>query len=159
EFARILYHLAGDTRQAVVESWYQRDDNASPPEFLLKPRSGQFLTRAIWEPVEQAIRQTLLDGAIRAGLADDALVKYEASATHQEILKGLGAKGKNRDHTFAFLRTGGPAEIDPALHSLKQRLRRELGPNAFEYAPGEIGKLLGAVRERLERIMLEQIAH
>jgi len=58
-------------------------------------------------------------------LSPQALVKYEASATHQEILQGLGETAEDRAHVFAFFRESAGAE-DPDLTKLKDHLRAVL---------------------------------
>jgi len=38
EFERVRDAINDGTDSALVQTWYQRDDNAIPPEYLLKPR-------------------------------------------------------------------------------------------------------------------------
>src|SRR5207248_370127 len=42
EFETLLGYIPDD-EQALVKGWYQRDDNAVPAEYLLKPRTGEFV--------------------------------------------------------------------------------------------------------------------
>ena len=51
------------------------------------PRTGEFEDAQRWEPVETRLHRTLREAARAAGLAEEALIKYEASATRQEILR------------------------------------------------------------------------
>jgi hypothetical protein len=156
EFETVLRWIAGEDR-ALVESWYQRDDNAVPPEYLLRPRTGGFVDPGRWEQIEQHLHQVLLEAARAAGLTGGPLVKYHASATHQEILKGLGATPEDRRHTFAFVRSTNFDE-DPRLRELKEFLRGQLGKDVFEYASGDLVKLCKDVSESLEKIILHQVS-
>ena len=70
-----------------MESWY-RDDNAVPPEYLLKPRSGAWPQPDWWQPLEPRLHDILLVAARTAGLSEEVRMTVEASAAHQEILKG-----------------------------------------------------------------------
>ena len=101
----------------LIDDWYERDDNEVPPESLLKPRTGEFVDKDRWGEVEQKLHRILFREAARdAGLDQEKLIKYNVSATHQEILKGLGEKEEDRKHVFAFFRepAAGIAE-DPGL--------------------------------------------
>ncbi|MGD1074020.1 MAG: DUF4062 domain-containing protein, partial [Bryobacteraceae bacterium] len=52
EFKRVR-DQAADADKRLIDDWYARDDNAVPPEFLLKPRIGEFADKDRWEEVEQ----------------------------------------------------------------------------------------------------------
>ncbi len=84
--------MSADEDKRLIDIWYERDDNAVPPEFLLKARSGEFADKDRWGEVEQRLHRILREAAQAAGLTQESRVKYEASATHQEILKGLGER-------------------------------------------------------------------
>ena len=104
EFEGILMHLQDPENRTLVESWYQLDDNAVPPEYLLKPRSGELMNRERWEKVEDLLQKALLEAARALELENPILLKYHGSATHQEIVKGLGPNPSDRRHVFAFFR-------------------------------------------------------
>ncbi len=72
----------------------------------------------------------------------------EASATHQEILKGIGGTPEDRRHVFAFFRSTKEGDEDTELRDLKASLRVQLGENVFEYAAGDFGKLCRDVVQR-----------
>jgi WD40 repeat protein len=107
---------------ALTGQWYRLDENAVPPEYCLQPRTGEFVNPEAWKAVEQPLREALAKAARAAGLAEEELVKYEASATHQEILAGLGETEEDRQHVFGFVRrpTGN---TDPRLEELKSHLQ------------------------------------
>ena len=99
----------------------RRDANALPAVYLLRPR-GQRDTRRSdeeWEAVEARLYQVLLSAAERAGLPEDAALKYQASATEQEIQAGLFAAPGAAEHVLCFQRdaTGLPAGRPAAAFS------------------------------------------
>ena len=156
EFGKICDRVA-DADKRLVNDWYERDDNAVPPEYLLKPRTGEFADKGRWGEVEQNLHRTLWKAAQDAGLTQASLMKYEASATHQEILKGLGQSEEDRRHLFAFFRepaTG--ATVDPKLEALKDDLRNKLPVgNVQPFRIGEIKKLCTDVEESLKKVILD----
>jgi hypothetical protein len=122
---------------AVDTPWYKLDENADPPEYCLLPRTGEFVNRDAWGPEEQTLRKALAFAARAAGLDP---IKYEASATHQEILAGLGQSEADRQHVFAFVRRP-TANTDPRVEELKFHLR------VHEFAPEVVLKQLSEVIE------------
>jgi hypothetical protein len=139
----------------LIDQWYERDDNAEPPEFLLKPRTGEFVDKKHWEEVEQKLLGILREAARAAGLLPESLVRYEASATHQEILKGLGATEEDRRHVFAFFRETAPGEEEDAdLTALKDDLANKLPEgNIQPFAAADVAKLCADVEERLGAVI------
>ena len=66
---------------------YRRDDNARDPVYYLAPQSA--LGAIEWGEEEQELRDLLARAAAQVFAATDwRLTKYQASATHQEILQG-----------------------------------------------------------------------
>ncbi|MGA2149872.1 MAG: DUF4062 domain-containing protein, partial [Bryobacteraceae bacterium] len=158
EFEAVRDRTASPEERGLAESWYRRDDNAVPPEYLLKPRAGEWVDRARWEEIEARLHRILLDAAGAAGLSEQALVKYCASATHQEILKGLGATPEDRQHVFAFCRDVPDTECDRDLVSLKSFLGAQLpAGNLHSYAPNNLEGLCQDV-ERTLRAVIESEA-
>ena len=68
---------AADADQRLIDDWYERDDNAEPPEFLLKPRTGEFADKDRWGEVEQRLHRILREAAREAGLPEESLIRYE----------------------------------------------------------------------------------
>jgi WD40 repeat protein len=157
EFKRVCGRVA-DTDKRLIDGWYERDDNAVPPEFLLKPRTGEFADKDRWGEVERKLHRTLREAAQEARLAQESLIKYEASATHQEILKGLGQSTAECKHVFAFLRASAEgATEDPKLAALKEELRHKLPEgNVHSFQIGEIEKLCTNVEESLKKVILDE---
>src|ERR1019366_688833 len=157
EFERVRNSIPGDENRALVDCWYQRDDNAVPPEYLLKPRTGEFMDPQRWGDVERVLHGVLREAARNAGVDPDDLIKYEASATHQEILKGLGREAEDREQVFAFLRKATEGK-DTDLENLKEELKQQLGDNAFSFDAGGYDELCRRVRKNLERVILNEVA-
>lgn len=151
EFRAVRERIAGAEDRELVDGWYQLDENAVPPEYLLKPRAGEFIDKELWGAIEATMRGAQREAARAAGLSGDSLVKYEASATHQETLKGLDKTAEDRAHVFAFFRTPQGPDHDPAMAALKQLLRDQLKSNVFE--PRDTNELCERVRESLERVI------
>jgi WD40 repeat protein len=90
EFERVLGAIDGEAAAELVRSWYRRDDNARPAEYRLRPRADA----AGWRSIEAVLTRTLREAARRSGLGAEARLKYEASATEQEIVRAvLGPDG------------------------------------------------------------------
>jgi hypothetical protein len=149
---------AADADKRLIDDWYERDDNAVPPEFLLKARTGEFADKDRWGEVEQKLHRILREAARDAGLAPESLIKYDASATHQEILKGLGESEGDRRHVFAFFRESAEgAAVDPELEALKEDLWHKLPEgNVRPFHIGEIEKLCTDVEDSLKKVILDE---
>ena len=75
EFDEVLGQL-GSAEIRALKGWYQLDDNAVPPEYLLKPRTGKLINQKQWEEeVERPLQEELLGAASAVGLANDALLR------------------------------------------------------------------------------------
>jgi len=156
EFDALLPHIpAGDTR-ALAQQWYRLDENAIPAEYCLQPRTGEFIDSDAWNPTEQSLGEALARAARATGLPDAELVKYEASATHQEILAGLGETEGDRPHVFGFFRR--PAgETDTRLQDLKSYLRDRLPGNIAEFEPGDTAALCDTVYAQLRQVIEAEV--
>jgi hypothetical protein len=104
EFESLLEELH-EQDKARISKWYWRDDNAVPPEYVLQPRTGQFVDSERWAK-EEAELLALLRKAAEQVLEPDSerAVKYVASATHQEILRGALSVTDAQAHVFGFFR-------------------------------------------------------
>src|SRR6202035_1530185 len=122
EFEVILGRITKHEDRALVERWYRRDANAVPPEYVLKARTSARIDADRWSALEVRLHQILNEAARSAGLSSKEMIKYEASATHQEILAGLGQTQADRQHIFAFFRRP-EGETDERLKELKVLLR------------------------------------
>jgi hypothetical protein len=83
EFDRVCSRVADAADRQLISAWYERDDNAVPPEYLLKLRIGEFVDKDRWGEIEQKLQRILRGAARDAGLTQEKLIKYEVSATHQ----------------------------------------------------------------------------
>jgi hypothetical protein len=104
EFDQIFEYVP-DEIKPVVNEWYQRDENAVPAVYMLQPRRGEYEVYKNWEPLERRLHEALEAAAIMANLEEDALAKYSASATEQEILEGALNVPDADNHVFCYFRT------------------------------------------------------
>ena len=105
EFEALLSFLAAPEDRELLNLWYRRDDNAVPAEFRLLPRIGEYADPGTWESLEKRLLALLRGAAQKAPLAPADRVKYEASATEQEILAGALKVEDAADHVFCYFRT------------------------------------------------------
>ena len=106
EFETLLDALPLNAQQH-IRQWYIRDHNAVPADYSLQPRSGLYKEIKNWSVEEQKLR-ALLHQAIHSvgwALDDPRRLKYEASATHQEIFHGALQVKDCNEHVFGFFRT------------------------------------------------------
>ena len=183
EFERILPVVSEDEKKLLLceknqpaagKGWYCLDLNAAPAEYILRPRELSVAADApeeekqaareqearAWKATEDELREIFRSAIARLGWpADDPRrTKYEASATHQEILKGLGQSEEDRQHVFAFFRT--PAEgttEDPDLTVLKDELREKLpAENVRPFSASDLAKLCADVEAKLSAVILAE---
>jgi tetratricopeptide (TPR) repeat protein len=145
EFEALLPHIQPTRVRSLAEQWYRLDMNAVPPECCLEPRTGEFVDPAAWDRVEQPLRQALANAARSAGLPEREIIKYEASATHQEILAGLGETEADRQHVFGFFRrpkvqtAADHSDAAPGLTGCGKTPSADNHPGAFDATPPESG--------------------
>jgi len=120
EFAAIEPRVTAADDKALLRTWYRLDENAKPPVWCLQPRHVDVDEKATPEVRKAATDQeeaewgkteprlhAILSAAIAAaaGFDDEARVRYEASATEQEILRGALQVPDAAGHVFCFFRT------------------------------------------------------
>jgi len=155
ELKALLPHIL-DNVQTLGSQWYRLDENAVPPEYCLQPRTSVPVAPPARNPVEQALRQALASAARAAEIGEADLMKYEASATHQEVLAGLGETEADRRHVFRFFRrpTGG---TDARLEDLKAYLRARLPGNIVEFDPGGLAGLCDTVFSHIRQVIESEV--
>lgn len=116
EWQLIRQHCAA-AEVAELQQWYVRDDNAARrrgrevvAEWVLASRVGRCEDDDAWRMVEARLLAILeraahhLPSSVGAGEVDPRL-KFGASATEQEIHRGVMAVPDAREHVFGFFRT------------------------------------------------------
>ncbi len=106
---------------AVLRDWYLEDTNAVPPIYLLQSRhqdlgdNQDYTQNAVWNQVQAALwtiinramppeqLQRRFDGTASEG-SPPAIVRFQASATEQEIWRGALRVPDAREHVLAFFR-------------------------------------------------------
>ena len=126
-----------------------------PPQYLLKPRTSEWIDPNRWRDLEKQMHNALCQAASRAALPQERLLHYGASATHQEILMGIGSTAEAARHVFAFCKSSTGRE-DAALRDLKADLRGRLGANVSEFSRGDAEGLCRMVMKRLAQAIKEQ---
>ena len=171
EFAAIEARVTAADDKALLKTWYRLDENAAPPAWCLQPRkvdvdekatpearkAATDREKAEWANVEASLRAILCSAVAAAGFDEKTRVRYEASATEQEILRGAMQVPDAAGHVFGFFRAldGEPTEasggdffdgavsdgrfvVDGESHdrqtALKEKsLRPLLGKNVHDY--------------------------
>jgi WD40 repeat protein len=93
---------------AFIKNWYREDLNAVPPEYILQPRGNAYRLFDEWKAIEDRLRMLLRDAANTLSFTEDQRIKYFASATHQEIIRGALNPPQDatnpEEHVFACMR-------------------------------------------------------
>lgn len=129
----------GVRRLEQVAEWYQLDlnarPNAKPPGvWLLKPRTEPpYNDFKVWDrEVERPLRQILIAATTGLGFTDDALLKYWASATEQEIASGALGVDDAPEHVFCFFRTINGLPEDGTAEGFRDLMLAERGARQTE---------------------------
>jgi len=138
EMASILGKVDGEER-AHLDRWYREDLNAAPPEYVLLPRGGEFANFPRWEEETKVILAIIRQAVELLRFDEASRVKYYASATHQEIIKGVFSSSEAmpapEEHVLACVRTldtpdpqGSTGASRDRLEALKTGLQDFLPP-------------------------------
>ncbi len=159
EYERIVAALDDAAGQARLRRWYgtegEPDSNAVPPVHHLRPRDpgGEFADPNAWAREEAAVRAVLLAAVERVPLADEALVKYRASATEQEIIAGALDVPDAAEHVSCFVRELGglPETVPPLPERHPARAYRNFRDDGSLDADAEVA--LVELRDRLSKTL------
>ncbi len=138
EFDALLEHVSEEDAELLRWSeeqpaegvgWYRLDENARPAEYRLRPRqldlsgcetrdeeeAARQTEAAAWGEIEARLQRALEGAAGKSSLLAEARLKYESSATQQEIAVGALEVENPEDKVFCFFRTlkGLPDDIQP----------------------------------------------
>jgi hypothetical protein len=111
EFKLIEPRVTDATARALLDTWFNRDENAVPPVYCLQPRKkgSELADFNTWErQVERPLRRALFAAVDAIGLDQidkGQRLKYGASATEQEISAGALTIDDAPDHVFCYFRT------------------------------------------------------
>ena len=201
EFERIADSIAEARDQELLEKWYRRDDNVLPPVYYLQPRrpapaegssadavkKAREAEAAEWSLTEKDLRRILAAAISSLGFSEGQRLKYESSATEQEIVAGAMQVQDAQEHVFCFFRkiSGLPEETKAAdfidldekgkitpgararLDALKSRLKDKLPGNIFEYdvawtgqgvTTGHLDRFCEDVYQSLSQVILKEVA-
>lgn len=118
EFAAIEAKVAAADDRELLKTWYRLDENAAPPVWCLQPRHVEVDPKASpearktvtereaaeWGKIEARLHAILSGAIAAAGFDEETRVRYEASATEQEILRGAMQVPDASRHVFGFFR-------------------------------------------------------
>lgn len=190
EYEALLPFVTDAGARALLERWYRQDDNSVPPRYVLLPRrpdGDPGAEAAQWAQTEEALRTVFHEAVSRAAVGDLDGVKYQGSATEQEIIAGAFSVPDAADHVFCFFRAieGMPGDHRAAeyrdidadgrvdgraaerLSTLKAGLREVLPRNCRQYqarwvGPGistdHLAALCADVYDALSRVILAELA-
>ena len=177
EFA-VIRRQCDPGEAGLIDEWYLRDDNALPPERLLRARTSEHEHPQAWTPVESRLVSILARAAESGGIAASERLKYGGSATAQEVYRGLFSLPEPPDHVFAYVRdvAAMPGNAEPfsepdanarqTLVSLLEQLERTLGGHVRHYQADwtsdgitrhHLEALCRDVYGDLERIILDEL--
>ena len=117
---------------AQLADQYEEDRNSVPPVYLLKPNTERSCERDFHQELRQA--------AEAAQLPREALRKYQASATEQEIWRACLDVDVQPGQVLCCMRrvrdaSGGPTSAEQ--QRLRERVRARLGDDVYEYEGDE----------------------
>ena len=125
EYDQISPHFS-EEEKSVIQKWYIHDENelcklddgSITTIYDLQSRGKDYEEYETWEPVEIKLRKILLKAAQKAALHEKAMVKYYASATHQEIINGALEVDNAETHIHCFYRelNGLPLDSNPDVY-------------------------------------------
>ena len=141
EFDELLQRVSPE-EESLLKDWYLVDENAVPGEWFLKAREGEFKNGEVWFPLEQQLRAILEKAVADMALEAADRVKYETSATHQEIYRG--ALRVEEDHVFCFFRS---IEGLPPDKSAKGFIDLDADNLRDDQSPGKIETLKSKLRK------------
>jgi hypothetical protein len=157
---------ANKSAVAVLREWYREDTNATPPVYLLQSRrqdlgdDQDYTQDAVWNRV-QAVLWAIINRAMPTeqlqrrfdGAAPDgsplAIVRFQASATEQEIWHGALRVPDAREHVLAFFREIENLAAFPDPQPIKDFVDVEPSGNVAVAFQAEQDRLKAELRQRL----------
>jgi hypothetical protein len=151
----------------LLNQWYQRDDNAVPPAYILQPRDET----VDWYPIEDKLREIIQDAVRQTNFTLDQCIKYETSATEQEIHEGMFNYPHAHESAVTIIRkiNGLPEskndyyedddDAQAKLITLRERLQ-EYTPHHLtaQYVDGQLDEAyIKAFCDQVETALLEMI--
>lgn len=152
EFNEIISKVSAEEKECLIwkeeqaedkKGWYRLDENAVPAVYCLQPRKGIYEKYENWTPVEQKLHSILLKAASKLNLSEEDFLKYYASATEQEIVRGALKVEDAKDHVFCFFRNIENLPDDKNFVDL------DSDGNIDEDAREKLGNLKQNLREQL----------
>jgi hypothetical protein len=104
EYDQLRQVVIASADAALLDNWYDLDENAVPSEMRLKPRGKGYIQYEQWQPVEARLHTILAEAARQLGWGEEKLLPFTTSATEQEIHAGALRVRPAPDHVLCFFR-------------------------------------------------------
>jgi hypothetical protein len=125
---------------------YERDDNALPAVRWLKPWDEKYRDAEVWEKIEQALLAIFQEACAGLSLDTAEILKFGASATEQEIVRGV------------LLKEGTPQDVHAFFRSIRN-LEASPRAEAFQDREASAGLRLTGLKEQLRRCLPQTNVH
>ncbi len=153
---------------ALLQRWYQLDENESCSAYFLCARSGKYKIDSQWFDVENQLRPILVNNASKIGVSSNKIRELTTSATEWEIIEGLLGNPGIGDNVLAVFRTGyKEKERDQDLSSIlklrqkiKERMQHDgISENLIElnYSSNYAAQFEETICEKLKRSIEQEI--
>ncbi len=148
-----IFGVIRKEEEGMLNTWYKLDENAVPAEYVIQSRGKEYASYKEWRKVEREILNILRNAVSKLSFTNEQRIKYFASATHQEIVRGALDTDNPEDHVFAMIREiDGLPQAESAegyidlidgkpdkycrtqLEQLKTELKDKLGNNCISYS-------------------------
>ena len=165
EFEQLEKHVSSGSDRSLLTRWYKKDDNAVPAVYCIQPRAVPIQAHAPdsekkrardeesiqWRKTEASLRQILRDGIRSISITEEQKIKYESSATEQEIEAGALSVGDAGEHVYCFFREikGLPQDESAEDYTDLNTVDGEKVPD--KRAKGKLDDLKNKLEEKLGR--------
>ncbi|XP_033743457.1 NACHT domain- and WD repeat-containing protein 1-like [Pecten maximus] len=124
DFTLLTSYTTNPEHTKLLHTWYKKDDNSQPPQYILQPIRSQFTFfgdyspgcdeprakdtenwRQTFEQLQLILRQAAKTAADAGKISSSALQEYYQSVTETEIKKGLLDAKDPVAHTMVYSRT------------------------------------------------------
>ena len=104
-FDKLKLGISDSKERALLDKWYQRDDNAFPAVYCLQPRiTDEERDLDFWTRIENILYTILKKAFLQENCISDNINKFGLSATEHEIIHGALKVPDAKEHVFGFFR-------------------------------------------------------
>lgn len=176
EFRKLEQFAPSGSDLEILRAWYRRDENAVPPVYLLHSRKQNLndgrdytndqvwhgVQRVLWDIINYAYPAAQLAGRFDHPTALDeplpSIVRFQASATEQEIWRGaLGAPNAHRHVLVVVRQIENVEEFRP--FEIRDFVDLDESGAINAVSQGALRELKQELRKRLEEVNVIEIEH